>query len=115
MYYTTKDCVNLSEVKTLFRFFCLFIYIIYVIFLQAKEKSGTFAVRKLPHKKCMANLKTEDQGRFINDDAYSFLAMKNSASGLDLMIPNNKLYEIGILCYAAFEQKFRHFLYLPVA
>lgn len=69
------------------------------------------AVRKLPHKKCLANLKTEDQDRFINDDAYSFLAMKNSASGLDLMIPNNKLYEIGILCYAAFEQKFRHFLY----
>lgn len=69
------------------------------------------AARKFPHKKCLKNLKSEDHNRLIDDDAYSFLAMKNSASGRDLMIPNNKLYEIGILCYAAYEQKFRKFLY----
>lgn len=68
------------------------------------------AVRKLPHKECIKNLVHERQDDVL-DEAYNFIVLKQISTSTVLHLPNAKLYEIGVLCFAAFNQKFSNFLF----
>lgn len=68
------------------------------------------AVRKLPHKKCVKNLVQERQDD-VMDEGYNFIKLKQLSTSNVLNLPNTKLYEIGVICFAAFNQKFSNFMF----
>lgn len=67
--------------------------------------------RKLYHLKCMKNLRAEQHDNLLNDDSYNFCKIKQSVYGRSFILPNSNLYRIGILCFAAFKQKFHVYLH----
>lgn len=68
------------------------------------------SIRKLPHKKCIKNLKRCND-IFDNSDAFKFCLLKNKTTGWKHIIPNSKLYDLSMLCFTAYKQKFKKFLY----
>lgn len=68
------------------------------------------AARRLPHKKCVHNLVQERNIETRKDDAYQFIKLKQLATSNFLNLPNKKLFDIGVLCFVAFNQKFSKFL-----
>lgn len=69
------------------------------------------ATRKLYHKKCIKNLKTEHNVKLPDDDAYNFCKIKQAVHARSFVLPSSQLYRIAILCHAAFKQKFTTYLY----
>lgn len=69
------------------------------------------ALRKLPHAKCRAQLMAEQDDDCLQNEDYSFLKLKAHSSTRQINIPNNKLYDIGIVAFAVFKQKFKKFLF----
>lgn len=69
------------------------------------------SVRKLLHQKCLKLLTVEGNDTILDDEMYNFCKIKQAAAGRSYNLPSNNLYAIGILCFAAFQQYFRKFLY----
>lgn len=67
--------------------------------------TGAAAI-KLTHKKCRKNLIATRNEVEINPDLFQFCKLKNATS-----YPSNKLFEVGLLAFTAYKQKFEHFLY----
>ena len=68
------------------------------------------AARRLPNKKCVHNLVQERNIETRKDDAYQFIKLKQLATSNFLNLPNKKLFDIGVLCFVAFNQNFSKFL-----
>lgn len=69
------------------------------------------ATRKLYHEKCIKKLKADQNENLPDNDAYNFCKVKQSVYGRSFVLPSNQLYRIGIICHAAFKQKFKVYLY----
>ncbi|XP_062700589.1 uncharacterized protein LOC134284955 isoform X2 [Aedes albopictus] len=69
------------------------------------------AVRKLPHKKCRSKLVVENEKEYMENEDYGFCKLKASLSKRKVTIPNNTLYNIGLLAFCAYKTKFRKYLY----
>lgn len=66
---------------------------------------------KIPHAKCRKMLKAEPDDKCLLSTDYDFVKMKQSNSARKLVFPNSTLYDVGLLTFVAFRQKFRKFLY----
>lgn len=69
------------------------------------------AASKLPHKKCKQKLTAEQDDECLQNEDYSFIKLKASCASKNVTIPNSCLYNIGILAFLCFKQKFKRFLY----
>lgn len=61
---------------------------------------------KLPHKRCRKNLIVPRAAAEVNTHLFQFCKLKNAAN-----YPSTKLFEVGLLAFTAYKQRFEHFLY----
>lgn len=69
------------------------------------------SVTKIPHANCRKMLIANSDDECLLSTDYDFLKLKQSSSARPLVFPNNALYNVGLLAFVAFHQKFRTFLY----
>lgn len=65
----------------------------------------------MAHKKCRSQLNAEQDDDCLRNEDYTFCVLKARSSTRDITIPNSKLYDIGIVAFAVFNQKFKSFLF----
>ncbi|XP_058449007.1 uncharacterized protein LOC131428968 [Malaya genurostris] len=58
------------------------------------------AVHKLPHARCRSVLKIEQDNASSHNEDYAFCKLKSQFSFRQINIPNNKLYDIGLVSFA---------------